>query len=165
MSKMKYVLMIILVLIMTALCVLGLAWDTTASAEDLKTVWVLCNPESYVNIRSRASKHAEVSGYACCGDAFETDGKTRNGFLHVIAPVEAGEGWISEGYIVRSEPEQVCEAWTVSSEGRVAARAKVNGRRIRWMHDGDVVWVYGIAEWAVTNRGFIRSEYLERGEP
>lgn len=130
-----------------------------ASAED-GMVYVLCNPESYVNIRENPSKKAKLAGYAYCGDDFRTDGVIRSGFIHVFAGTETGEGWISTGFIVYSQPEHVGETWVVESNGRVAARSTVGGKRNRWLKNGKEVQVYYVAEVAVTNYGFVDAEYL-----
>ena len=99
-------------LIFALLCVLAVAagWIAGSQAEgeeDWERVWVLCDPKSYVNIRYRPSGRSEVMGRAECGDDFYTDGKSSRGFLHVYAPTETGEGWISKGYIVTEEPVPV----------------------------------------------------------
>lgn len=125
-----------------------------------KQVWVLCQPDSQVNIRSRASGRSEIVGYAMAGDEFRTDGKTKAGFLHVIAPVEAGEGWISLGYLVWEQPEYVGEMIPVGGTGRVNARKTVNGKRRCWVQPGEEIMVYWVAEWAVTDHGFIKAEFI-----
>ena len=127
-------------------------------------VWVLCQPDSYVNVRSKPSRKSQVEGYAYCGDGFETDGKTKNGFLHVYASTESGEGWISNGYVVYEEPTAVNETWIVESKGRLAARMTVNGKRRKWLKPGAKIVVYYVAEWAVTSEGFVRPEYIEPEE-
>ena len=131
----------------------------TAFAET-EPVWILCQPDSYVNIREKPSGRSNSVGYAECGDVFETDGKTKGGFLHVIAAIEAGEGWISLGYVVYEQPVYVGYKMIVNSKGRVNARKTIDGKRRCWVYPGDIVTVYWMADWAVTNRGFIKSEYL-----
>lgn len=131
---------------------------TSASAD---TVWVLCQPDSYVNIRGKASSHSEEVGYALCGDSFETDGTIRNGYIHVYAPVEAGEGWISNGFAVWSEPEELNQEAVIDAKGRVALRRSVNGDRREWKRNGDKLQVYWISDlWAVTDHGFVKTEFL-----
>lgn len=125
-----------------------------------ENVWVLCQPDSFVYIRERPSGRSQEAGRAECGDVFETEGKKMNGFLHVYAAVEAGEGWISLGYIVWEKPEPVFETRRVDSSGRVNARRTIGGRRRCWLHDGDVIQVYWMAEWVVTNKGFVKAEYI-----
>lgn len=131
-----------------------------AFAEEEQTVYVLCNPESYVNIRESPSKRAHRAGFAYCGDDFRTDGRTRNGFIHVFAGTETGDGWISTGFIVYCKPEKVDETWVIDSNGRVAARSTIGGTRNKWLKKGKEVIVYYIAEVAVTNYGFIDSQYV-----
>lgn len=145
-----------MVAILSILLLLG-----TATAESSK-VWVLCQPDSYVNIRARPSSGSQKEGYAICGDSFETDGKTRSGYTHVFASVEAGEGWISNGFIVWDEPEEVNTEMTISSKGRVALRRSIGGNRRKWGHNDDKLKVYWVSdEWSVTDQGFIKTEFLE----
>ena len=124
------------------------------------TVWILCQPDSYVNIRNNPFGKSDVVGRADCGDDFSTDGKTKNVFLHVYATTETGEGWISKGYVVYDKPVSIGRKMVIESRGRVNARKTVNGKRRCWVKSGDVVTVYWMAEWAVTSKGFIKSEYL-----
>ena len=134
---------------------------TGAYAEDWEeTVYVLCNPESYVNIREKPSKRSARAGFAYCGDDFRTDGKIRHGFLHVFAGTENGDGWISTGFIVYSQPEKVDDTWVIDSNGRVAARSTICGKRNRWLKNGKEITVYYVAEVAVTNYGFVDARYV-----
>lgn len=137
---------------------LALLMVTATAAAD--TVWTMCQPHSQVNIRARASGRSEIVGYATCGDDFETDGKTRGGFLHVFAPVEAGEGWIALGYIVRQKPVYVGQRLTVDASGRVKARRTIGGKRRCWLQPGDEIMVYWAADWAVTDKGFVRADCI-----
>ena len=152
---------LLLIVVMGAILLLAmLAITDVAMADGEDTVYVLCNPESYVNIREKPSKRSHQAGFAYCGDDFRTDGKTRNGFLHVFAGTETGEGWISTGFIVYCKPEKVDEVWTVESNGRVAVRSTIGGKRSRWLKNGDSVKVYYVAEVAVTGVGFVDAEYV-----
>ena len=123
-------------------------------------VWVLCQPDSFVYIRQKPSGRSGDIGYAECGDVFETDGRKKNGFLHVYASVETGEGWISLGYIVWEKPVKVFATRRIDSRGRVNARRTIGGKRRCWLRDGDQIRVYWMAEWAVTNKGFVKAEYI-----
>ena len=159
----------ILVAVLSVMIILSLTVPAgTAQAEKKRSqVWVLCQPDSYVNIRSMPNHRSQIEGYAYCGDMFETDWKTKGGYLHVYASIEAGDGWISKGYIIYEEPVAVNEAWIVESKGRLAARTTINGKRRKWLKPGTAVMVYYVAEWTVTNVGFVDSEYigpLERNE-
>ena len=120
----------------------------------------MCQPGSSINIRAKPSGRSEVVGFAEPGDAFQTDGKRRWGFLHVYSPIEGGEGWISLGYIVHDQPIRANEVRTIEANGKVKARKTVNGRRRRWLHPGDEVTVYYYAEWCVTDAGFVYYEFI-----
>lgn len=134
-------------------------FTATASADGY---FILCKPKSSVNARISARKRAETVGWYDCGDYVETDGKTRNGFAHIVnCSLEVNEAWISMRYLVKDKPV-ICEIKTVIiGSGRVAARGWVNGRRIAWLKPGQEVTVFAITEeWCVTDRGYIRTEFL-----
>lgn len=134
-------------------------FNATASADGY---FILCNPKSSVNARISAKKKAETVGWYDCGDYVETDGKSKNGFAHIInCSLEVNEAWISKRYLISDKPV-ICEIRTVIiGSGRVAARGWVNGRRIAWLKPGQEVTVYAISkEWCVTDRGYIRTEFL-----
>ena len=125
--------------------------------------WVLCQPNDYINVRMTPSTRSDIVGRLETGDTIYFDGKTRNGFCHLNpAQLEVSEAWIYSGYVSEYEPRDMGgKTYRVTSEARVAARKCIEGERLRWMYDGDLVKVwYMTEEWAVTNRGFIRSEYL-----
>ena len=125
--------------------------------------WVLCQPDSYVNVRRRASSRSEETGQAYCGMEMETDGTEQNGFVHIVnCGTEYGDGWISAGYIVYGEPEAVFAERTIRSNGRVACRKTIGGKRRCWVKDGQTVVVYMMTRsMAVTSRGFIERKWIE----
>ena len=127
--------------------------------------WVMCGEDSWVIVREKPAKSAAEIGRIYCGDRFRTDQKEKNGYIHIVdANTESGEGWIHAGYVVWQEPEKVDREMVVRG-GRVACRKWIGGKRRSWAAEGSRVTVYRMtAEWAVTDRGFIASEWLEDGE-
>lgn len=124
-----------------------------------ETVYVLCQPDSFVYVRAFAKRGAAVAGYAELGDALETDGEKQNGFLRVYG--FEGEAWINAGFVTYY-PVQIEEvdSW-INSSGRVACRRSVNGTRRKWLKDGDDVTIYARSyEWSITDQGFIKTAYL-----
>ena len=143
-------------------CILCIAILLISTVSVADTVWVLCQPDSYVNIRAVASGRSKIEGYALCGDSLETDGKTQRGFLHIYAPIEACDGWVSLGYIVWNEPHAVNAQYYICSPYRVAIRKTIGGERRKWAYALDELQVYWMStEWSVTNKGFVKTEYLE----
>lgn len=130
-----------------------------AVAED--NVWALC--KSYVNLRAKPSKNAQIVGYLDCGDGAETDWEVKGSWLHIISPsTEYGDSWVNLAYMTDSKPEKVNETFVVVSSGRVALRKTIDGKRRAWIHEGDTVKVLWVSdEWSLTNRGYIKTEYLE----
>ena len=135
---------------------------TTALCEDYE-VFILCNPKTPVNVRSSPKKGTQIVGRLDFGDSIWTDGEKRNGFLHVYGIGEAGEGWLFAGYVVEDEPEKLERAWaSVAASGRVMSYRWIGGKRKSWLQVCDQVKVYAISEeWAYTNKGYIRTKYLE----
>lgn len=125
--------------------------------------WILC--EDYVQIRQWASRDATSIGQLDPGDEIEIDGKTENGWAHIVSPCD---GWVHAGYITFSEPEKVGDWMSVNAKKRVACRRWAQGPQIedngrkRWLVNGSEVQVLWMSkEWAVTSRGYIESEWLE----
>ena len=147
------------VIIMILFCVRSLI--SMAHADTItEEVWVLCEPNGTVNIRSKPG--GRVFGGASCGAKMWTDNRQRDGFLHVLElNAEEETGWISARYIVYDEPHQVDAVMVISSDGRVAVRKWIGGKIIKWIHNSDPVTVYWMSEeWAVTEYGYIKSEFL-----
>ena len=154
----------IIIMFIVTLCLVILSFVVKAYADD--ECWVLCQPDSFVNVRASSSKNGDVLGRVECGDKLCTDGKTKDGFLHLTGlSFESTEGWIHKGYIVYDEPYAPCfQDTTIQSNGRVAARKTVNGDRKSWLKDGQKIKVYSVSqEWSVTNKGFVKTDYVDLG--
>ena len=129
--------------------------------------WTVCMPGDYVNVRSKPGRNGEVIGRFECGEKVRTDWEIKNGYVHVFVSLEETEGWIHGGYVSAWEPEWLGGAEAaVVSDGRVACRRWTGGPRISgrggWIQPGQTVQVwYRTPEWCVTNRGYLKSEYLE----
>lgn len=129
--------------------------------------WILCQPDSWVYARMNPKKKSMELGRLECGDMVYTDGKTKNGFLHVYGlSFELDEGWVHKGYVVYDKPfVPRFQETQVKSNGRVSARKTINGKRRCWVKDGQSIKVYMVsAEWCVTNKGFIKTKFIELGD-
>lgn len=133
---------------------------------------VLCQPDSYVSIRGRASTSGSVEGRLYLGDAvtvdkLATDDQGRS-WAHCIGlSVEAGSGWVCAGYLAQGEATvyEQGAAGVIKANGRVAARKSIDGERREWLRDGDTATVWGVCgNWAVTDKGYVKAEYLEVAE-
>ena len=149
----------ILVALLAAIIIPILSVFNYAKAED---IWLLCHPDSFVCLRDEPRKTANDFGGATCGTKLETDGKTRNGYMHVSGlAAEAESGWVSTKYVVHSEPYAVNEDMVVHADGRVAIRKCVNGKITGWLNDGDFIHVlWACDEWAITTRGYVMMRFL-----
>ena len=125
-------------------------------------VFVLCQPDSWVNVRISPGKRGEVIGRFDLGDELETDGKMRHGYLHLInLSLEETEGWIHAGFVTDTPVKIYQVKSEIVSKGRVACRRSVNGTRRKWLKDGTKITVYPFSEeWAITNVGFVKAEYI-----
>lgn len=135
---------------------------SAAFAED-ERVFIFCNPETSVNVRFKPKKGSEIVGRLEFGDWVETDGKKSNGFIHVYGIGEYGEGWIFAGYVVQDPPEKTEKVYaSIGASGRVMSYRWVNGKKNGWLNVCDQVTILGMSdEWAITNKGYIRTKYLE----
>lgn len=141
-------------------CVLVVAlWLCCAAGAEEYSVWVLCQPDSFVYVREFPKRGADCAGYGYLGDRLTTDGRTKNGYLHIIG-FECG-GWIHKGFvtdcpvIVREYDAEIV------SKGRVACRRYIGGTRRRWLKKGETVTVYASADdWSITSQGFVMSQFL-----
>jgi hypothetical protein len=124
-------------------------------------VFILCDPETPVNVRIKPKMGTKITGQLDFGDWVETDGEEKNGFIHVYAG-DAGEGWIHTGYVVDDQPQKVKARASVAATGRVKSYKRIGGKRRNWLEVGDEVKVIAMSEeWAFTSKGYIRTKYLE----
>jgi len=150
--------------IAAVLIVAGIAIGVSlCRGETLATCYVMCKPGSRVSVRWNPSKNAPESGYAECGDSFLTDGESVDGWIRCY---DIGEGgWIYSGYVSTQKPEKVGERYVCVALRQVACRKWMGGPQIDekpWMKNGQFCQVFVTdGEWAITNRGYIRMDYLE----
>lgn len=148
--------LIVIVVLLMSICYIAGAEETPK--------FILCSPrtDNHVAIRRSPRKGAEETGRLDCGDQIITDGKTRNGYVHIIGMTEYGDGWVHKGYVVDDKPViERCMA-TIAAKGRVKARRFIGGKKNCWLDVGDDVRVLARSEeWAVTNKGYVMTKYLE----
>ena len=129
----------------------------------MATCWVMCKPGSTVSIRRDADKGSLETGRLDCGDSFLTDGETQDGWIRCYG---AGEnGWIYCGYVVTEPVQKIGERYVCSAVRQVACRKWMGGPQIEerpWLRNGEYCEVFAMADgWAVTSRGYIKSEWLD----
>ena len=154
-------LIIILALVLSVAAYTVATEINRARAENVTTkAWVLSS--TYVNIRMGASKKAPIVGQLDPGDDLEIDGKVDGWFAHIVAPVD---GWIHSGYLTFSKPTHVNNTYTVTAKKRLMCRRWIDGPKVAekpYLINGSEVKVLWISsEWACTNRGYLKSEWLE----
>lgn len=147
-------------LIISILClVLAVAMCVGAVAE---SVYILCQPDSWVNVRVLPKKSGAIIGRYELGQEVETDGKRQNGFIHLVGlSLEEPEGWVHSGFVTDSPVTVHTVKMHVAASGRVACRRSIKGTRRKWLVDGDYLTVYAWSDtWAITNQGFIQKRFL-----
>lgn len=160
-KRMRKPLAILAVLILAAgVFTINYSGIRARAEESTTTAWALC--KSYINIRLWPSKHATAVGFLDPCDKVEVDGRTKDGFAHITEPLE---GWVYAGYLTFSEPKEIGQTYTVVARKRVAARRWVDGPQMGtkpWLINGSEVKVMYMSEdWALTSRGYVKSEWLE----
>lgn len=155
-------------IVIIAICIaVGLASYNIASrindahAETVTaTGYIMC--KSYVMIRMWPSRKAQEIGQLDPCDTVEIDGRTKDGYAHIVAPCD---GWVWAGYITFSEPKKIDAPGVVTAKKRVAARRWCDGPNVDskpWLISGSEVRIYWMCDdWALTNRGYVKSEWLE----
>lgn len=149
-----------LLLIINAALLIGMAAITVSSAES--EYFIMCQPDSFVNVREAPRSGSHIIGYLELGEKITSDGQKKSGFIHAVdLHTESGEGWISIGYLVDDKPQiETSKAW-IESKGRVACRRAIGGDRRSWLKNGDELVLYASsAEWSVTDKGFIKTEFI-----
>ena len=131
--------------------------------EQLATCWIMCKPGSYVTIREKPNKKSAERGYLDSGDDFQTDGESVDGWIRCY---NAGEGgWVYCGYVVTEKPELSGERYVCCAVKQAACRKWIGGPKVDGagrIKNGQHCIVFCMADgWAVTNRGYIKSEWLE----
>lgn len=155
---MKKSLILILIVIVAVFLIIVSLIDS-ASSEDM---FILCKPKTEVNVRLYPKWGAEVIGHKYFGEIVHTDGKRKNGFLHVYdLGFEEMEGWIYSGVLVDTPPMIFEGKDQIICTGRVAARQYIGGKRNKWLKSGKEVIVYAVSqEWSITDQGYIKTKYL-----
>lgn len=150
-------------IIALVLTVLMLTGATGANAEQVQA-YIICQPHDLVNVRTGPSRKANLLGSLETGYTVWVYGEKKNGFLHCENEnLEQGDCWIYAGYIVYEEPVWMegREAVVVSN-ARVAARKCKEGKVRKWLYTEDTVKVWWwTSEWCVTNKGFVKTQFLE----
>lgn len=153
-----FIFLLALVIVVTVAIALSVC-----KGESLTTCWIMCKPGSYVTIREKPNKNSAERGYLDSGDDFKTDGESMNGWIRCY---DAGEGgWVYCGYVVTEKPEKIGERYVCVANKQAACRKWMGGPQVDgsgWIKNGQFCDVFLIADgWAVTSRGYIRSEWLE----
>ena len=145
--------LIAVVVIFLALFILIVAWGFADDGG--LDAWVICQPGEHVSLRKGPSEAAESTGQKKATDRIRLDGTYQDGFAH------CDDGWIPVRCILTDKPEWANGAWYTAKEDTIAWSG------YEWEHPGVIRKGTGLqvlwrsAEWCVTNRGLIGTEYLK----
>ena len=154
-----------LIALFAVLAVIAIAVGVSCgrSEDALATCWAMCKPGSKVTVRSEPKKDSAERGYLECGDSFQTDAEEEDGWIRCYGIGEGG--WVFCGYVATEKPVEVGERYVCVANVRAACRKWIGGPQIdgyEWIKNGQTCQVFVTdGEWAVTNRGYIKMEWLE----
>lgn len=125
-------------------------------------VYILCQPDSFVNVREFPKKTGNVCGRLELGQEVETDGVKKNGYLHIIGTgFEGIDTWVHAGFVTFYPVSVLTMQTEIVSKGRVACRRSIKGTRRKWLKNGTKTVIFAFADdWAITNQGFIQTRFL-----
>ena len=131
--------------------------------ENLATCYAMCKPGSRVSVRMEPSKGSPETGFMECGDSFQTDGESIDGWIRCYGIGEGG--WVYTGYVALEKPRMVYQRYECVANKQVACRKWMSGPQIDerpWIRPGETCEVYVTdGEWAVTSRGYLKFEFLD----
>ena len=132
--------------------------------EPLATCYAFCKPGSIVMVRLDPSEGSGLAGRLDFGDEFKTDGESIDGWIRCC---DIGEGgWVYSAYASTSKPEKDGSWYFNASVKQVAIRRWPTGPLVEkkpWLQPGETIQVLAYdGEWAITTRGYVKIEYLER---
>ena len=130
--------------------------------DDADVYFIICEPGTSVNVRISPNTHAEIIGSKFFGDQLIVD-KEKNGFVHITnLNSEYTDGWIFKGFVSEDQPVQMFKKANIVSNARVACRKYVNGKIKCWLANGTEVMIYATSEeWCVTDKGYVKTEFIE----
>ena len=153
------------ILLVAVLILIGFGIGSYCRGEEpLATCYAMCKPGSRVTVRRTPDPGGVETGYLECGDSFQTDAEVRDGWLRCYG---AGEnGWIYLGYVVTEPVQKIGEQYVCVAKKQVACRRWIAGPQLDgrsgWLKNGQNCDVFCMSDgWAVTSRGYIKSEWLE----
>lgn len=158
---------VVFLLILAIAAMIGFAVGSYCKGEEqMATCWAMCKPGSTVTVRREPSKKAAEAGFLECGDSFQTDAEEQDGWIRCYGVGE--NGWVYVGYVSTEPVQKVGQRYVCVAKKQAACRRWAGGPQIeidgkkQWLRNGENVNVFCIGdEWAVTSRGYIKSEWLE----
>lgn len=160
---------IIITLCVIAMLTTAIIAISGSAEEQLATVYAMCDPRpgNWVAVRLKPTTGSTEIGRLECGDKFETDGDSKDGWIRCYGVGETS-GWVYAGFVAIEKPELVMEQYCCVAKKQVAIRrwpggplVEIRGKK-QYLRNCEDVTVFCIADgWACTSRGYIKAEWLE----
>ena len=165
----KYIIKLIILVLLLACMLLPVINAANFACADADEYYIICKPTGEVNVRRSPKLKSPIVACVFFGQKVITDGKEKNGFVHVIGlSAETDCGWIYKGLLVKDQPI-VSEGYAqVFKSENVACRkyASTDSKILKRLDEGTNVKVYAISEeWCVTEYGYIMTEFLTLNAP
>lgn len=163
----KWLIVFVCALVFGAVGLALVCMITDAAAEGI-TMYAISR-DSPVNVRLKPSTKATIGGYLDFGWEATVIDEQRDSsgtlWYKVDGITEMGYGWVCSNYMVPDKPSKVFDTYTVKASGRVAVYSRVEGKRKTWAKPGQKLKVTIYSDsWCLTEKGYVRTEYLERTE-
>lgn len=163
--KLRHLDIIIRVVLCVLLMAVALLWMIVfepAWAEEGKTLYVTVEAGSYLKLRD-SPRDGDLRVRMERGEAV-TLIEAKGDWAYVACGSEYG--WASREYLSTVPPADGPQSAEIISNGRVALRDKPDGSRLKWLHPGDPVIVYGWldgagASWARVDGGYVDADYIK----
>lgn len=146
-----------LILALIIIAIIAILSVSVAHADHMG--FILCNPDTTVNMRFEPRKTGTVVACMECGDPVRLDGGKYGEWLHVVTGDENG-AWVHQGYVV--DIKVTVETRQARAKTKVRTRNMVRGRLTGTLRKGQEVTVYAYSEeCCFTSKGYIKTKYLE----
>lgn len=130
-------------------------------SEEPVECYILCNPETYINIRTEPNKHSIAGGWAGCGDSVYPTGKTKGKWSQIVSTFDGYDYlWVITDYIVPDQPERIT-GYVITTADKVHIRKTPGGDSNGRVKKGTRIRAYARShDWICTNRGYISTEFV-----
>ena len=148
-----------IVVIIAAIAIAIIATAVGASAKE-NTLYVSVDEGTYLRGRKSPSLDAAVEMKLYNGE--EVTVVSAKGEWVEIEGGEPGTVWCYSEFLKSSSDDADCKKYEVVSNGKVRVRKEINGEKLRYVRNGDILEVkFFVDGWAYLGDGYIMQEFLK----